>query len=127
MKDMKERGNEKVSLSIELEVKQEVLCIRLSGELDHHTAEELRSKAVNAIESYDIRHIVLNLERVSFMDSSGLGVILGRYKQIKQVNGEMVVCAISPPIQRLFDMSGLFKIIRLEPTEENALQRLGVA
>jgi stage II sporulation protein AA (anti-sigma F factor antagonist) len=127
MKDMKERGNEKVSLSIELEVKQEVLCIRLSGELDHHTADELRSKVVNAIESHDIRHIVLNLERVSFMDSSGLGVILGRYKQIKQVNGEMVVCAISPPIQRLFDMSGLFKIIRLEPTEENALQRLGVA
>ena len=42
MKDMKERGNEKVSLSIELEVKQEVLCIRLSGELDHHTADELR-------------------------------------------------------------------------------------
>jgi stage II sporulation protein AA (anti-sigma F factor antagonist) len=127
MKDMKERGNEKVSLSIELEVKQEVLCIRLSGELDHHTADELRRKAVNTIESHNIRHIVLNLERVSFMDSSGLGVILGRYKQIKQVNGEMVVCAISPPIQRLFDMSGLFKIIRLEPTEENALQRLGVA
>ena len=47
------------------------------------------------------------------MDSSGLGVILGRYKQIKQVNGEMVVCAISPSVQRLFDMSGLFKIIRL--------------
>jgi stage II sporulation protein AA (anti-sigma F factor antagonist) len=116
-----------VSLRIELEVKQEVLCIRLSGELDHHTTDELRSKTTRAIESHDIRHIVLNLEHVSFMDSSGLGVILGRYKQIKQVNGEMVVCAISPPIQRLFDMSGLFKIIRLEPTEENALQRLGVA
>ena len=39
----------------------------------------------------------------------------------------MVVCAISPAIQRLFDLSGLFKIIRFEPTEENALQRLGVA
>ena len=116
-----------MSLRIELEVKQEVLCIRLSGELDHHTADELRSKATRTIESHNIRHIVLNLEHVSFMDSSGLGVILGRYKQIKQVNGEMVVCAISPPIQRLFDLSGLFKIIRLEPTEENALQRLGVA
>ena len=42
MKDMKERGNGKVSLNIELEVKQDVLCIRLSGELDHHTADELR-------------------------------------------------------------------------------------
>ncbi|WP_342432190.1 anti-sigma F factor antagonist [Neobacillus sp. FSL H8-0543] len=116
-----------MSLNIDIEIKQDVLCIRLSGELDHHTADELREKATNAIERNDIRHIVLNLEDLSFMDSSGLGVIIGRYKQIKQVHGEMVVCAISPAIQRLFDMSGLFKILKLEPTEEFALQRLGVA
>ena len=116
-----------MSLNIDIEIKQDVLCIRLSGELDHHTADELREKATTAIERNDIRHIVLNLEDLSFMDSSGLGVIIGRYKQIKQVHGEMVVCAISPAIQRLFDMSGLFKILKLEPTEEFALQRLGVA
>lgn len=116
-----------MSLSIDMEIKHEVLCIRLSGELDHHSADELREKAANTIEKNKIRHIILNLEQLSFMDSSGLGVILGRYKQIKQVHGEMVVCAISPAIQRLFEMSGLFKIIRLEPTEEFALQRLGVA
>jgi stage II sporulation protein AA (anti-sigma F factor antagonist) len=116
-----------VSLNIELEIKHDVLCIRLSGELDHHTADELREQAVNAIDRNNIRHIVLNLEHLNFMDSSGLGVVLGRYKQIKQVHGEMVVCAISPAIQRLFDMSGLFKIIKMEQTEEFALQRLGVA
>jgi stage II sporulation protein AA (anti-sigma F factor antagonist) len=116
-----------VSLNIDMETKNDVLCIRLSGELDHHSADELREKAITVIEKKDIRHIVLNLEHLTFMDSSGLGVILGRYKQIKQVHGEMVVCAISPAIQRLFDMSGLFKIIKMEPTEEFALQRLGVA
>lgn len=116
-----------MSLSIAMEVKNDVLCIRLSGELDHHTADELRNQVEKALENGSVRHIVLNLEKLMFMDSSGLGVILGRYKQIKQLDGEMVVCAISPPIQRLFDMSGLFKIIRLEPTEEYALQRLGVA
>jgi len=116
-----------VSLNIELEIKQDVLCIRLSGELDHHTADVLREQASKAIEENNIHHIVLNLESLTFMDSSGLGVILGRYKQIKQLHGEMVVCAISPSVQRLFDMSGLFKIIRLEPTEQFALERLGVA
>ena len=116
-----------MSLNIELDIKQDVLCIRLGGELDHHTADELREQAANVIERNNIRHIVLNLEHLSFMDSSGLGVILGRYKQIKQVHGEMVVCAISPALQRLFDLSGLFKIIKMEPTEEFALQRLGVA
>jgi stage II sporulation protein AA (anti-sigma F factor antagonist) len=116
-----------VSLNIDLEVKNDVLCVRLEGELDHHTAEDLRNLATNAIEKHQIRHILLNLEHLSFMDSSGLGVILGRYKQIKQLHGEMVVCAISPAIERLFDLSGLFKIMRLEPTEEFALQSLGVA
>jgi stage II sporulation protein AA (anti-sigma F factor antagonist) len=116
-----------VSLNIELEIKHDVLCIRLGGELDHHTADELRGQATSVIERNNIHHIVLNLEHLSFMDSSGLGVILGRYKQIKQVHGEMVVCAISPSLQRLFDLSGLFKIIKMEPTEEFALQRLGVA
>jgi stage II sporulation protein AA (anti-sigma F factor antagonist) len=106
---------------------QDVLCIRLSGELDHHTADQLRDQVTNMIEKNNVLHIVLNLEHLHFMDSSGLGVILGRYKQIKQVHGEMVVCAISPAIDRLFDMSGLFKIIKIEPTEEYALQRLGVA
>ncbi|MDQ0858541.1 MULTISPECIES: anti-sigma F factor antagonist [Bacillaceae] len=116
-----------MSLAVELDVKQSVLCIRLIGELDHHTAEELRQKVTEILASEDIQHIVLNLEQLSFMDSSGLGVILGRYKQVKQFGGEMVVCAISPSVKRLFDMSGLFKIIRLEPSEEKALITLGVA
>ncbi|CEG27720.1 anti-sigma F factor antagonist [Bacillus sp. B-jedd] len=116
-----------MSLNIEMEIKGEVLCIRLSGELDHHTAERLRTKATEAIEKQGIRHIVLNLEGLSFMDSSGLGVILGRYKQLKQLHGELVVCAVTPSVERLLEMSGLFKIIRLEPNEEFALQSLGVA
>jgi stage II sporulation protein AA (anti-sigma F factor antagonist) len=116
-----------LGLTINMETKGNVLCIRLQGELDHHTAETLKNQASNRIESNKIKHIVLNLEQLSFMDSSGLGVILGRYKQIKQLQGEMVVCAISPSVKRLFEMSGLFKIIQQEPSENNALQRLGVA
>jgi stage II sporulation protein AA (anti-sigma F factor antagonist) len=116
-----------VSLAIELEVKHNVLCIRLAGELDHHTAEELRQRVTVLLEENPIHHIVLNLGELSFMDSSGLGVILGRYKQIKNGGGEMVVCSISPAVERLFEMSGLFKIIRKEQDEDYALQTLGVA
>ncbi|MGE8204394.1 anti-sigma F factor antagonist [Heyndrickxia sp. NPDC080065] len=116
-----------MSLTIDLEVKKDVLCIRLKGELDHHSAESLRKSASQAIEKFQINHLVLNLGQLSFMDSSGLGVVLGRYKQIKQKNGEMIVCAISPAVKRLFEMSGLFKIIRLDESEQFALERLGVA
>ncbi|WP_088102325.1 anti-sigma F factor antagonist [Halalkalibacter urbisdiaboli] len=116
-----------MSLLIDLERKGSVLLVRLEGELDHHTAEELRGQVEAQLADADIKHILLNLEQLSFMDSSGLGVILGRYKQIKGNGGEMVVCAISPAVKRLFEMSGLFKIIRLEESEQFALQTLGVA
>ena len=110
-----------------MEIKGEVLCIRLGGELDHHSAECLKNEATTIIEQKNIKHIVLNLAELTFMDSSGLGVILGRYKQIKQQQGSMVVCAITPTVKRLFEMSGLFKIIQQESSEIMALQKLGVA
>ncbi|GAE25485.1 anti-sigma F factor antagonist [Halalkalibacter wakoensis JCM 9140] len=116
-----------MSLRIDLEQKGSVLLVRLEGELDHHTAEELRGQVEKVLADGQVKHIVLNLELLSFMDSSGLGVILGRYKQVKASGGEMVVCAISPSVKRLFEMSGLFKIIRLEDSEQFALQTLGVA
>lgn len=116
-----------MSLTINTEIMGDVLCIRLEGELDHHTADQLKQRVTAAMERKAIKHLVLNLESLTFMDSSGLGVILGRYKQIKQQQGSMVVCAISPSIKRLFDISGLFKVIQLEPSENSALKRLGVA
>lgn len=108
-------------------VKEDVLIVRLSGELDHHEAEKLRDKWKDMMYKSPIKHVILNLEEVSFMDSSGLGVILGRYKEVLQLGGEMVVCSISPSVKRLFEMSGLFKIIRLEENEAFALETLGVA
>ncbi|HEX6922198.1 MAG TPA: anti-sigma F factor antagonist [Bacillales bacterium] len=116
-----------MSLGIDLEIKGNVLCIRLEGELDHHTSGQLRDQVERALDQNEIKHIVMNLEQLKFMDSSGLGVILGRYKRIKNAGGEMVVCAISPSVKRLFEMSGMFKIIRLEENEAFALQNLGVA
>ncbi|WP_096201055.1 anti-sigma F factor antagonist [Bacillus sp. FJAT-45350] len=116
-----------MSLSVHLECKGSVLLVRLEGELDHHTAENLRTQVERQFEQNELKHIVLNLEQLSFMDSSGLGVILGRYKQVKNIGGEMVVCAISPTVKRLFEMSGLFKIVRLEESEQFALETLGVA
>ncbi|MBY7143444.1 anti-sigma F factor antagonist [Virgibacillus sp. NKC19-3] len=116
-----------MSLRSLFDIKQDVLIVRLSGELDHHEAEALRDKWKNMMQSNDVKHVILNLESMTFMDSSGLGVVLGRYKEVLQVGGEMVVCSVSPPVKRLFEMSGLFKIVRLEENEAFALETLGVA
>ncbi|HLS59902.1 MAG TPA: anti-sigma F factor antagonist [Virgibacillus sp.] len=116
-----------MGLKTMFDVKEDVLIVRLSGELDHHEAELLRNEWKNRMYKSPIKHVILNLSAVTFMDSSGLGVILGRYKEVLQIGGEMVVCSLTPPVERLFDMSGLFKIVRLEENEEYALLTLGVA
>ncbi|MDQ0299525.1 stage II sporulation protein AA (anti-sigma F factor antagonist) [Salibacterium salarium] len=116
-----------MSLSMDLEQMGDVLCVRLKGELDHHSSLELRTEVERYLEQNRTMHIVLNLEELVFMDSSGIGVILGRYKQISKNGGEMVVCSISAPVKRLFELSGLFKILRLENRETDALRKLGVA
>lgn len=116
-----------MGLRAKYQVTEDVLIVRLVGELDHHEAEKLRNTWQENMYQNAIKHVVVNLESITFMDSSGLGVILGRYKEVLQLGGEMVVCSLNSDIERLFDMSGLFKIVRLEENEQYALSTLGVA
>lgn len=121
------RRRNKMGLVANFEIKQNVLIVRLEGEIDHHEAKHLRSSWQEHMSNQGIQHVIVNVEKVSFMDSSGIGVLLGRYKEVAQIGGEMVVCSITEPIQRIFDLSGLFKIVRLQEDEEDALSTLGVA
>lgn len=116
-----------MSLHVNYDVIENVLIVRLSGELDHHATEDLRKEWAEKMYTTGITHVIVNFKNVSFMDSSGLGVLIGRYKEILQLGGKMIVCHINPFIERLFELSGLFKIIEQEKSEEQALLMLGVA
>lgn len=115
-----------MSLQVELEHHRKILIVRLNGELDHHTAEAVRTKMEEAINRGQSNHIVLSLKHLTFMDSSGLGVILGRYKQITGKGGKMVVCDVNSSVYRLFELSGLFKILAIHDNERSALSSLEV-
>ncbi|WP_127585952.1 anti-sigma F factor antagonist [Paenibacillus koleovorans] len=115
-----------MSLQIEMEHYRRTLIVRLRGELDHHSAETVRTRMEEAILKGDTRHVVLSLKELSFMDSSGLGVILGRYKQVTGKGGRMVVCEANPAVYRLFELSGLFKILAFQENERLALSSLEV-
>ncbi|MFC4103790.1 anti-sigma F factor antagonist [Paenibacillus xanthanilyticus] len=115
-----------MSLQVELEHYRDVLIVRLKGELDHHTADIVRFKMEEAILRGNSAHVILSLKDLLFMDSSGLGVILGRYKQLKAREGKMVVCDVNPGVYRLFELSGLFKILPIHENERSALTSLEV-
>lgn len=115
-----------MNMQVEMVQHRNVLVTRLRGELDHHTSEMVRIQLDEAIQKGQVNHVVLSLKDLAFMDSSGLGVILGRYKQIKSKGGKMVVCDMNPAVRRLFELSGMFKIVSVYDNERLALSGLEV-
>ena len=115
-----------MNLNVNMEHHRGILIVRLSGELDHHTADMVRMQMDEAIQRRQCEHLVLSLKDLQFMDNSGLGVILGRYKLIKNKGGKMVICDVNPSIYRLLEMSGLFKIMPIYENEGTALSGLEV-
>ncbi len=116
-----------MSLHLDMEVEKTTLIVRLSGELDHHTSDMVRDKIEQELEKGIINNLLVNLENLTFMDSSGLGVMLGRYKKIRLLNGKMYICCVSPSVYKIFELSGMFKILQVYENESDALSSLGVA
>jgi len=98
------------------------LVVRLEGELDLHTAERFRQVVERALAETGARDLVLNLGRVTFIDSSGLGVILGRYKRLRESGGNMSLVRASSRIKPILEISGILRIIPLYGSEQQALE-----
>ena len=92
--------------------KDDYIIVTLVGDLDHHITQELKVEIDQLITDKRIFNIVFDFMKVSFMDSSGIGLIIGRYKKIKPMNGEIYVSNLSISIQRIFKLSGLYNITK---------------
>lgn len=98
-------------MDIKIENIGTTLVAKLTGELDHHTAPILRDTLEREISLNNTVNIVLDFDGVTFMDSSGIGVIVGRYKQISARGGKMMVIRVKPQVDKIFEISGLKKIL----------------
>ena len=87
------------------------LTVKLSGEIDHHKANEIRTRIDEAIDKSPPKYLIFDLEKVTFMDSSGIGVIMGRYKKITAMGGAVYFKGVNNCIDKLVQMSGLLRII----------------
>lgn len=97
-------------MSVKLEFKDDVLSAYLSGEIDHHNAAELRGAIDKAMQSIRPAILKLDFENVPFMDSSGIGLILGRIRLIKHWDGKVVLCNISDDIAKMAKLAGIFSL-----------------
>ncbi len=99
------------------------LVIHLPEELDHHSCQTLRQDTEQCLENYDIARIVLDFSAVSFMDSTGIGVILGRYKRMRERGGDVALYGAGRRIRKLIRMSGIEKLAQVCESEADALKR----
>ena len=88
-----------------------VMTAEITGEVDHHRARALMEELAHHIDADLPRDLTLDLGGVTFMDSSGIGVIMGRYKLVKKRGGSITVTNINNSIDRIFTISGLYKIV----------------
>lgn len=96
------------------------LVVRLAGELDHYCAQSVRRELDRLISDQSIRWLILDFSVLQFMDSSGIGVILGRYRQMRDRGGQVGVIHMSEHIARIFHMSGMDRVIHQLDHQEAA-------
>ena len=111
-------------MRINFEMTDEILIVSLDGELDHHSSTVVREEIDKTIEAFHSRHLIFNFERVTFMDSSGIGVIMGRYNKITQLEGRLFVAGCNMYIDRILDMAGIYTIAERMNTEKNAIDKI---
>ena len=89
------------------------LMVKMPREVDHHESKTLSKKADEYILGNRIKNVVFDFEDTKFMDSEGIGVIIGRYKKIECFGGKVIAVNCSRQIKRILDMSGLYKYIEV--------------
>lgn len=110
---------------VESEYCNGILCFRPTGEIDHHTAPALREQMDRDIYFFRPKTVILTLDGIEFMDSSGLGLILGRYTKVKELLGNMKIEDPTEEIEKILRLAGVERLIpvvrnkKLKETEEN--------
>lgn len=103
---------------MEYQVQENCLTIYLPAEVDHHNAEEMKRKADKLIDRNHIKYVIFDFENTDFMDSSGIGVIMGRYKTISLIEGEVWAVHTNARIRKILTLSGVTKIMQIYEEEE---------
>ncbi len=90
------------------------LTITLTGEIDHHCARHYIASISGKIEAYTPRICVLDFREVSFMDSSGIAVVINALRNMTHINGQLEICGLNDQPMRVFRASGLDKLVKIK-------------
>ncbi|MGR6836341.1 anti-sigma F factor antagonist [Syntrophomonas erecta] len=97
------------------------LVVRIKGELDMLISDKLRKEIDTRLENSAIKNLILDLGKVTFIDSSGLGLIIGRYKKVTGSEGRMYIVGAQPPIEKMLYFSGISKLVSMYRHEQDII------
>ena len=101
-------------MKTQIDFSNETLYVKLNGDIDHHSAKYIREEIDRELYKYQPSTMIMDLSNVDFMDSSGLGLILGRYTKINMFGGILKVANPSKRIEEMLIMAGTDKLIPIE-------------
>ncbi len=104
---------------MKIQQENKILTVYLSGEIDHHSAKGLREAADGALLRGRPKELILDFSGVTFMDSSGVGLVMGRYKTAAALGCRTAVQGLSKRDRRIMELSGLTHLIEIRNQEEN--------
>ena len=99
---------------VDINVTGEVVIAHLKGEIDHHTAREMREAIDSAVELNMPSLLMLDFSAVSFMDSSGIGLVMGRYRNLLKSGAELHITGVSPNVYKVMRLAGLEKLAKFD-------------
>ncbi len=108
-------------MQLKYEMVKNTLIVKFDGELDHHVAKNIRADLDEIIIQRRAKNLIFDLSDMKFMDSSGIGVIIGRYKHISKLGGKVSVIHVTDQIDKIFTISGLYNIISKHSNKKEAL------
>ena len=91
--------------------KDKLLVLKITDEIDDYSVQKIRRRADNEIERYMPKRVVFDFDSVTFMDSAGIGLIIGRYKFTNMLGGKLEVANLTGSVKKIFEMSGILKLI----------------
>lgn len=111
-------------MQIEYNHQKKCLIVTIEGELDHHTAASVRETIDKELFSGPAKNLIFDFEHLTFMDSSGIGVIIGRYKTVSAQGGKVIIACASPSVERILHLSGILKLTKVARTRGLALEMI---
>ncbi len=111
-------------MKISTNIRYNFLFVHLNGDLDMHTVPDFKEEVISELRNNNLNKLVINLKGVDFIDSTGLGAILGRYRNLSDKGGKLILVGLSPQVKRILELSGVLELVPVFDTEDEVIEKI---